>query len=375
MTTVCSNCEPDALSINTRVILVCAFFLMFCTCFAACWFIMERHYNAFKALAFNVKADNCSRVNSTIHSIVIVPCLIIGLWTTEWGPDKQAVSSVAFLQVILCFVCAYFLCDTLVMIMYRVPLWGVYLAHHILAVTPYIIYLFISPCGYGIFLLSAFMLVEFSNFTLNSQAWMEQNGTANGKLYAFCFYGTFFGWIACRLVNPYVMVYYAHAAIYPSIPEGNKWCFIPALCCGYLIVLFCTSVFIFVLCAALKKRWASTSSWSEIAQHDGAAAGADAAATDASGNANNSSSGRIDRPMLADGEDAVEKARLSAKGHAAVPVGGDDDYEGMESPTKAIGTSAAKAFDALATAARERANSIGLGGSRRNSAREVEDTQ
>jgi hypothetical protein len=213
----------------------------------------------------SIKADNCSRINSTVHSLIIVPGLAFGILQMRWGNDMQPLENVSYLQKMLCITIGYFACDTIIILMYRVPLWGVFVAHHLIASTPYVIYMFVASCPYGLFILSCFMLVEFSNISLNAQAFLEQNGLGGSFWYATAFYTTFIGWIFCRIFNPLAMLVVLHTKVFPSLPQDAKICMIPGIICAYLINVFCIGVFVVVLCKEVKLRWKASPDPKEVA--------------------------------------------------------------------------------------------------------------
>jgi hypothetical protein len=128
--------------------------------------------------------------------------------------------------------------------------------------------MFVAQCPYGLFILSCFMLVEFSNVSLNAQVFLEQNGKGNTKYYAAALYTTFVGWIVFRIVNPIAMVVILHAKLFPGLPETSRWCLIPGAICAYLINVFCIGVFVFILCKEVRLRWRKAPLLEEIAPHD-----------------------------------------------------------------------------------------------------------
>lgn len=268
MTGDSSNCcdfELESLTVQEKLLGVCLSFLGFCLAFVMSWIIFAKYYKKFAVMTASIKADNCSRINSTIHSIIVVPALAYGILRMEWGEHMEPLGDVSFLQQVLCITVGYFLCDTVIILMYQVPLWGVFVAHHLIANTPYVIYYFVAQCPYGLFILSCFMLVEFSNVSLNAQAFLEQNGRGNSGYYAAAFYTTFIGWIFCRILNPVAMLYVLHAKILPSVPSNRIYCMVPGIICAYLINLFCIGVFVFVLCKEVRLRWRASPDPKEIA--------------------------------------------------------------------------------------------------------------
>lgn len=257
--------EIDSLSAQDKLLGVCLSFLGFSVCFVVSWILFTKFHPKFAVMTSALKADNCSRVNSTIHSIVVVPALIIGILQMDWGPHVEPLDSVEYLQKVLCFTVGYFACDTVIILMYQVPLWGVFAVHHVVASMPYVTYMFISACPFGLFILSCFMLVELSNISLNAQVFLEQNGLGDSRWYAAAFYTTFVGWIFCRIINPVSMIFVLHLKLIPGLTPVGKRCLIPGAICAYLICIFCIGVFIFVLCKEVRQRWAESPNPREVA--------------------------------------------------------------------------------------------------------------
>lgn len=257
--------ELDSLSPQDKLLGVCLSFLGFAVCFVISWVLFAKYHPKFGVMSPALKADNCSRVNSTIHSIIVVPALLVGILRMEWGPHVEPLGSVEFLQKTLCFTVGYFACDTVILLMYQVPLWGLFAVHHIVASMPYVIYMFVSACPYGLFILACFMLVEFSNISLNAQVFLEQNGLGDSRWYAAALYTTFVGWIFCRIINPVAMIFVIHLKLMPGLTPTGRKCLIPGAICAYLICLFCISVFIFVLCKEVRQRWMESPNPGEIA--------------------------------------------------------------------------------------------------------------
>lgn len=255
----------QSLGIQDRLTGVCISFMGFILVFIVSWVLFAKYWKKFNLMMPSLKADNCSRVNSTLHSFIVVPGLIYGILRMHWGSSFEPLDDTIFLDKMLCVTIGYFICDTAIITVYQVPLWGVFVAHHIAASTPYVIYMFASPCTYGLFILSCFMLVEFSNISLNAQSFLEQNGQGTSKYYVAAFYTTFVGWIFCRIVNPVAMLLVLHMKVLPSVPAGQKWCMVPGVICAYLINFFCIGVFVFVLCKEVRLRWQASPDPKEVA--------------------------------------------------------------------------------------------------------------
>jgi hypothetical protein len=157
------------------------------------------------------------------------------------------------LQVLLLVSVGYFLFDLVVTVAYRLPRWEVYAVHHVAAVTPYVVYMFVGQCQVGVFILAAFMLVEATNIPLNVQAFLEQSGHGDSPLYAAMVYTTLVGWVIFRIMNPLSLLYVIHFKVYPYAPV--KSCLWFSMLCAYFIVFFCVAVFVTVLIPEVMNRW------------------------------------------------------------------------------------------------------------------------
>lgn len=259
------DAELNSLPVQEKLLWICTSVLGFAFLFVSSWLLMAKRIAKFSTFSTPIKADHCSRVNSTVHSFIVVPCLAYGILAMQWGEHYEPLSSVAFLQHTLCITVGYFICDTVIILLYQVPLWGVFTAHHCIANTPYLIYMFVSDCPYGLFVLACFMLVEFTNITLNAQAFLEQYGHGGSRYYATAFYITFVGWIFCRIMNPLFMLYVIHFKLVPDLPADRKYCLVPGMICAYLINVFCIGVFALIMCKEVMLRWRSSPNPNEVA--------------------------------------------------------------------------------------------------------------
>lgn len=261
--------EPGSLTWDAKVVITGCFFLLFSVTFFVAWVLLYKYYSIFPGMSRGIKADNCSRINSTIHTAIIIPGLSVGLYQTKWDPDTMLpLSSVVTLQVCFCCTVAYFIADFIVIVYYKVPMWVGFAAHHAIAIIPPFVYMFVAECPYGVFVLSGFFFVEFSNFSLNTQAVLQQNGHGKSRAYAFAFYFTFISWIFIRLINPAAMLAILHMKVMPSLPDHAKWCIYPGTASAYLILLFCGTVFVTIMCKELRNRWAAEPGALDLADPD-----------------------------------------------------------------------------------------------------------
>jgi hypothetical protein len=260
----CSGCvtEPGALPLAARVSTLFVAVIFFAGCFVAASVVLERFPFYHKKTPV-IRADLCSRINSSVHSFIIVPGLIYGLLATTWDSNYYPLTSVATMQLFLIVSVAYFTCDFVTTVWYRLPRWEVFAVHHVAAVTPYVIYLFVPACPVGVFVLSAFLLVETTNVPLNIQTFLEQSGHGNSRWYAATIYTTIGGWVIFRIANPLYLLYVIHAHVWPAAPL--KWCLAFSLVCAYVIAAFCILVFVHVLLPEVRNRWKAYPNAVEVA--------------------------------------------------------------------------------------------------------------
>jgi hypothetical protein len=257
--------DPGSLPLALRQFLLCVFFLAFVACFIAAWWACATYrYPRFGSMSLAQKADTCSRIVSTLHTAIIVSLLFYGIATTTWDEHMSPTTSVALLQQTLCVTVGYFISDTVVIIMYKVPQWQVFVLHHCMAATPFLIYLLVPSCPRGVFVLAGFLLVEVTNFSLNAQTFLEQHGLGGSKYYAAALYTTLTNWVIFRLVLPVYLIVVIHMYIAPS--TECKACLVPGYICGYFIVLFCFFVFFFILVKEVRLRWTSAPDIADVAE-------------------------------------------------------------------------------------------------------------
>lgn len=226
--------------------------------------IFQRQWGWFIRAAISLKADACSRVNSTVHTIIVVPGILYGLASTRWNDQYEPLTSVTTLQVLLLITVGYFIADLFIIVWYRVPKWEVFVAHHVAAVLPYLIYFFVPACPAGLFVLSCFLLVEFTNFFLNAQVFLEQCGRGSSKWYVAALYGGVIAWVFVRIINPLYLIYVLHAYILPTVSQ--KSCFVLGVVSAYFIAIFCIFVFFHVLLPEVHNRWKAYPKISQVAE-------------------------------------------------------------------------------------------------------------
>lgn len=260
-----STAEPNPLPRDLRFLVMGLSSLFFAISFTLAWTLLQCFSTRFQSFTTVLKADTCSRVGSTLHAAIVVPLLVYGILTMTWSDYYEPLGSVTFLQTTLCITVGYFLTDVVIIAGYKVPQYGVYVLHHFLASFPYVVYLFIAPCPYGVFVLAMFMLVEFTNLTLNFSAFLQQWNKANSKWYVVSLYITAIGWVPLRIVNPVFCLVTIHTKIYPSMPPGTDMCLIPSTICAYFIAVFCIGAWFLVIMKEVVLRWKSKPNPTEVA--------------------------------------------------------------------------------------------------------------
>jgi hypothetical protein len=238
-------------------------FLCFGILFFAAWavsaYIFRRVWPRF---VVQEKADWASRVNSQIHAFIVVPGFLTTLGITRynhstWYPEDG--SNTVAASIIMSISLGYFCFDFLVLVYYRVPLWVVFVFHHVTASVPYFTYLF-HPCEAGNIVLSAFLLVEFATIFLNFQTWMEKLGHVRTRWFTWMFYCTYVSWLLTRVFLPVFLLYVVWETLLNTTTTERhmRYCLIPGLVCSHLITLFCWVVFFFVLTPEVLQRWRET---------------------------------------------------------------------------------------------------------------------
>lgn len=217
------------------------------------------------------KADWASRVNSQIHAFIVVPGFLATLATTHydyqtWYNDG---SDIVPSSVLMAISLGYFSFDFFVLVYYRIPLWIVFVGHHVVASAPYFTYLF-NPCESGNIVLSCFLLVEAATLFLNFQTWMEKLGYAKTKWFTWMFYLTYISWLLTRVLLPIFLLYVVWKLWLSDVTVSRdlRVCLIPGFVCSHLIAIFCWVVFFFVLTPDMIQRWKETPEAVELRLQD-----------------------------------------------------------------------------------------------------------
>jgi hypothetical protein len=241
-------------------VIFAASFVCFAITFFAAWatsaYLFRRVWPRFMV---QEKADWASRLNSQLHALVVVVGFLTTLGLSDYDHDtwyNVDGNSTVPSSVIMAISLGYFSFDFLVLVYYRVPLWVVFVFHHIVASVPYFTYLF-HPCEAGNLVLSCFLLVEFATFFLNFQTWMEKLGHVRTRWFTWMFYCTYVAWFLTRVLLPVFLLYVVWEIFFNDVTEarGLQSCLIPGLVCSHLITLFCWVVFFFVLTPEVIQRW------------------------------------------------------------------------------------------------------------------------
>lgn len=245
-------------AIVTTVLTV--FFAMF---FALTWYLCQHFWpfaRTFSRLPLHEKADWCSRANSQLHALVLCPALIATLSMTRWDSDYDAISPhVENVRYILCMSAAYFTFDLAVIIAFRVPLWYVFVGHHVFAMIPIFFQIFRRDCQSGTYILAMFLLVEFANIFFNLQSWAETFGKGKETCFnAIWFHSAYVAWFLSRIIIPfYCLIEWWRFVIFSPRGSGLSMtmdCLVLESISGHLILLFCSVVFCAVLTPEMVKR-------------------------------------------------------------------------------------------------------------------------
>lgn len=219
----------------------------------------DRPVHTLPLFTVSERADFCSRINSTIHSFIIVPGFLAAIVTNEWKENFEVADNgdIAPMQALLSVSAGYFFFDLVAVPVFRMPLWGVFVAHHMMALVCLCGNLFFPHCRYGTtFGIAVFLFVEFSNVSLNIQTFALQAGYCKrSKIYTIAFYATFIGWIFVRFFLPLTIVPLLIDRVFLTVPVPQRLCFLPTLVASISLSLFCVGVFISVLIPEMYRRW------------------------------------------------------------------------------------------------------------------------
>lgn len=213
-----------------------------------------RHVKVYRDFSIPEQGDWCSRVNSSIHACIIATGMAYTFTHQKWDQDLLPLNDTQFTSTLFSFSCGYFLFDLFVLVRWQVPLWRVFVVHHIVAALPYLIYTMHAGCGMDLYLLQLFLMVEFAVIPLNVTTFLEQLGYGKSKLHSFFFYTTYVFWFVARVLLPLYNVYVLWTRIIPDAGSA-PFCTVPAAFCGHIIAAFCVGVFIFVWTPDVLAKW------------------------------------------------------------------------------------------------------------------------
>ncbi|KPA83242.1 hypothetical protein ABB37_02921 [Leptomonas pyrrhocoris] len=248
---LCSR-EASGLPVEMRCTILVIWVVFFSVSFCGAWAAFERYSSRFRSYDVSKQADNCSRVSSSIHSLIVAPSLLYGLCTMSWSSTYEPQDSSSFLQATLLVSAGYLLFDLYVVLTYRIPRWTTFAIHHIMAMIPYMLYYF-TCCNYGLYLLSIYMLVEITNVPLNTVMWMQESGHSDGVLYALVLHLTAAMWIVFRIASPLWCLYASYKTYLPAVHYPT--CLLPSQLCGILVNVFCCTGFFVVIAKDVAEYW------------------------------------------------------------------------------------------------------------------------
>ncbi|CAI5744256.1 unnamed protein product [Peronospora destructor] len=237
--------EERSVRLGENVLVTSITFALFWANFGLSWYLSSRYVREFSSFTSAQKADWCSRVNSTIHAVLIVIGVAYALAYITWADGFMPMSSIRAASFIFSIAIGYFLCDLIVIIIWPVPMQWVFIVHHIVAVVPYFINNFVSCCAACQFGLLLFLLVELATLPLNARGFLDARNRQDSKNYMRSIYITYIVWGLSRMVLPIFLIYALWAYAYPS-DRNHDTCFFPNLVSAHIIALFCIGVFFFV---------------------------------------------------------------------------------------------------------------------------------
>jgi hypothetical protein len=241
-------------------IILASSFAFFAAAFAVSWLLCGRLWRGVWAgLSTAERADWCSRVNSQIHGAAVSPAFVVAIALVEWDADFYPVGgdrATHALRGIMAVSLGYFALDLVAVVLFRVPLFGVFVVHHVVASAPCYQMCFAPSCRDGILALAVFLLVEIATVFLNAQSWLETCGKAGTAWHTFWVYATYAVWVPARLGMPALSLYvWYRAVLFSSRAAQPAACTALVSVCGHAILLFCYAVFFFVLTPAVVRRW------------------------------------------------------------------------------------------------------------------------
>ena len=262
-----SSASQVTLGIDTRLVMIISSSLFCAVLFWATWIHASKKLEFFHSkFTPGERADWCSRTASQFHSAFIVVAVGGTLPFYSWNEAFQTSHNLDLVHGSLCFSLGYFLYDLTLVLISRMDLWPLYVAHHCAASTPLIAVLFMGCEKYS-FLIAAFFLVEVTTVSVNFSYWLEAFDMQYKKRYRFSVHFSFWAWIVFRIVMP---VYLLYLMIDRLLLDGTQWvdashvlkakdtkewgCAAVCSTCALMIIAYCNLVFFTSMVPSYAKR-------------------------------------------------------------------------------------------------------------------------
>ncbi|KAF0683618.1 Aste57867_24324 [Aphanomyces stellatus] len=237
----------------------CASLVIFIACFHASHHLSIKYIPVFRTFSLNDQANWCSRVGSTVHATVICMGILYSLTQQSWDAQLRPLHSTHLAMGLFSWSIAYFAYDLFLVVYYKIPMWHVFVAHHLVAMIPFCIYNFYrGHCMADTYLLSLYLLVELCVVPMNIVSFLEQLGHAADSPRVFLYASiSFVSWVLVRGLLPIYLLYALWTTFIPSIDLSSHeaWvCTAPAIICGHLISLFCVGCLVFIITPEFRAR-------------------------------------------------------------------------------------------------------------------------
>ncbi|OQR91310.1 actin-related protein 2/3 complex subunit [Thraustotheca clavata] len=233
-------------------------FLGFIIIFYASYYLCQKYVPVFQLYHEVERGEWCSRINSTIHSTVICTGLLYSFTQQEWNANMFPIHSMELATSLFSFSIAYFAFDLYVVYAWKIEHWKVFVAHHIIAMIPYIIFNFYGGCVMNAYLLSMYLLVEICIPPMNLATILDLLGYKDTLSYVVLFYVAYIAWFFSRVCLPMYTVYVMWVDFIPIADLSSFhsfFCAVPAIVCGHIISIFCIGCFIFMITPDVLARW------------------------------------------------------------------------------------------------------------------------
>ncbi|KAG5182770.1 hypothetical protein JKP88DRAFT_164331 [Tribonema minus] len=233
-------------------LIAAAAFVAFWLLFIGTWWLSTRYGQyGFEQYTAKEKAEWCARISSTVHASIVVPGVIACLIENKWSSDSIAFTSPAGCRAIFSVSIGYFLQDLGALIWWRLQHWQAtaFVAHHLVALTPYCINNFVSGCHCGNYVLALFLLVEIPTLPLNCVGTLDQLGLRQSHARYLCFLVMYSSWFLARVLLPVYLLIVLYEIIIPSWYSdrgGAQFavCVVPSAVCANVIAFACFYIFL-----------------------------------------------------------------------------------------------------------------------------------